>query len=57
VKDLVLQRRNGLALELDQGMVNPALDRSAGVIAKVIAVLEIDRLNQQAQFDVSISFH
>ncbi|MCY1181643.1 hypothetical protein D9M73_221570 [compost metagenome] len=57
VQDLFLQRRDGVALELTQRMVDPAFDRSAGVIAKIVAVLEIDRLDQQPQFDFAVSIH
>ncbi|MNN43131.1 hypothetical protein D3C81_1573540 [compost metagenome] len=46
VQHALLQRRYREAVELAQRMKNPALDRRAGIIAKIIAVLEVDRLNQ-----------
>jgi len=57
MQDLLLQRRNGRAFELAQRMLHPALDRCAGIIAKVVAVLEINRLDQQPQFDFTVSFN
>ncbi|MNY63954.1 hypothetical protein D3C86_2009880 [compost metagenome] len=55
VEHLLLQRRNGGALELAQRVVDATLDRRTGIIAKVVAVLEVNRLDQQAQFDFAIA--
>ncbi|MNL28187.1 hypothetical protein D3C87_1498200 [compost metagenome] len=55
MQDFFLQGRDGIALELAQRMTHPTLDRRAGVIAKIVAVLEVDRLDQQPQFDLTIA--
>src|SRR5690606_29058866 len=50
----LLQGRDRAALELAQGVLDPALDRSAGVVAKIVAVLEVDRLDQQSDLDIGV---
>ncbi|MNY16177.1 hypothetical protein D3C86_1494300 [compost metagenome] len=55
MQDFFLQCRNGAAFELRQRMAHPALDRCTGVITKIVAVLEVDSLDQQAQFDFAAS--
>ncbi|MCY1403497.1 hypothetical protein D9M71_186810 [compost metagenome] len=52
VQYALLQGRYRLAFELAQRVLDTALDRGPGVIAKIVAVLEVDGLDQQADFDL-----
>ncbi|MCY1408131.1 hypothetical protein D9M71_234480 [compost metagenome] len=53
----LLQGRYGIAFKLTQRVLDTPLDRGPGVISKIVAVLEVDGLNQQADFDLQIMFH
>lgn len=57
VQHALLQCRDGPALELAQRMVDPALDGCTGIVAKIVAVLEVDRFDQQTKFNVGVTFH
>ncbi|MNE53026.1 hypothetical protein D3C80_1477260 [compost metagenome] len=56
VQHAFLQRRYRQAVELAQRMQDPALDRRAGIVAEIVAVLEVDGLDQQADFDIGVTF-
>ncbi len=56
VQHTLLQRRHRQAIELTQRVEDPTLDRSAGIIAEIVAVLEVDRLDQQSDLDVGVAF-
>ncbi|MNT39089.1 hypothetical protein D3C72_1753080 [compost metagenome] len=51
----VLQRRDAGQLELLQRIQHAALLRGRGVVAEVVAVLEVDGLHQQAQLDLGVA--
>ncbi|MNF64600.1 hypothetical protein D3C84_463400 [compost metagenome] len=53
VQHPLLQGRDGPALELMQRVVDPTLNRRCAIIAEIVTVFEIDRFDQQPQFDLA----
>src|SRR3569832_830138 len=54
VQHLLLQPRQRLATEMDHCPRQPPLERSDGITAKVVVVLEIDCVEKKAELEVDI---
>src|SRR5690606_41947697 len=55
VENLVLQFGNALALQLPQRQQHATLERRGAVAAKIVAVAQVDRLDQQLELDLLAS--
>ena len=52
VKHEILELRERGAIELHHRGIDPALERRGGVLAEVVVIFQVDRIDQQTQLDV-----